>query len=761
MLLQKMLRDMKLNITQFVSIFIMSILGVLIYSGINAEWYGMKSEVDKYYEETHLADIWVMGSNFSKEDIEKVKKLPGTTNAISRLTFDSSVNGEANQTLRIIVIEENSISAPKVIEGENLGSTKDGLWLDSSFAKENKLKIGDKISFEVMGKQVNKTILGLIIHPEYVHNVKDDSALMPNPKSFGFAFLFSSSLPFESETPYNQLLITKDKSVDQKAMVLDIEALFSDRYSIVLDRNTHPSVAQFNSEIEQNKAMGGVFPVVFFLIAALTMLTTMTRMTSNQRTQIGTLKALGFSRGKILRHYVSYGIWIGILGGVIGLIAGPLTIPPILFNMQKTIYTLPNWSAVISPSSFIAVALSVLCCGASSYIACRKQLKEVPAATLRPSAPKIKGHSKFEKSKLWHRLGFSAQWNLRDVLRSKIRSSMAVVGVMGCTALLLFGLGLKDAVNGFSSWMYKDLNVYENKINLKEDASKEAISEISKLYKGQWIQETNIELKFDGVKESGSLTVLDEGEEILFEDEKRNRISLPDKGVALTYKMAELLNVNIGGTIQWRAYGEKDWLESRVTAIYRTPMGQGISMKKEVYEESNRVFKPTALLTRDKVNGVEKMPVVKNVQDKNKLMDSINDMLESMKMIIAILVLAAVILGSVVLYNLGALSFTERIRELATLKVLGFLPKQIRSLLLLQNIWLTVIGIIIGIPTGYGLVTFMLSTMPSSTDFIADISLFSMIISILGTFIVSVLVSVVLSRKVKEIDMVSALKSVE
>jgi putative ABC transport system permease protein len=458
---------------------------------------------------------------------------------------------------------------------------------------------------------------------------------------------------------------------------------------------------------------------------------------------------------------VSYGIWIGILGGVIGLISGPLIIPPILFTMQKTIYTLPNWTAALSPSSFIAVALSVLCCGASSYIACRKQLKEVPAATLRPMAPKVKGHSYFEKSKLWHKLGFSAQWNLRDVLRSKIRSSMAVIGVMGCTALLIFGLGLRDAVNGFSNWMYKDLNVYENKINLKEDINVEADDELSKMYNGQWIQEANIEMKAKGVKKSGSLTVLDKGEEILFEDKERNRLSLPDKGVALTYKMAELLKVNIGETVLWRAYGEKNWQEAQIAAIYRTPMGQGISMKKEVYENSKGIFKPTALLTRDKVDGAEKLAVVKSVQDKNKLMDSINDMLESMRMIIAILILAAVILGSVVLYNLGALSFTERIRELATLKVLGFLPKQIRSLLQMQNIWLTFIGIVIGIPAGYGLVGFMLATMPDSTDFIADISINSFFISVLGTFIVSVFVSIVLSRKVKEIDMVSALKSVE
>ena len=230
--------------------------------------------------------------------------------------------------------------------------------------------------------------------------------------------------------------------------------------------------------------MGGVFPIVFFLIAALAMLTTMTRMTNNQRTQIGTLKALGFSQRKILLHYLSYGVWIGLAGGMIGLFIGPLFIPPILFNMQKTIYTLPNWSVAISPSSLLAVAIAVLCCGASSYFACYGQLKEVPAATLRPKAPKVGRHTAFEKSKLWRKFGFSVQWNLRDTMRSRIRSIMAVVGVMGCSALLLFGLGLRDTVNGVSKrCMMSSMYITVKLISMKY-IEKDELADLQKTYTG-------------------------------------------------------------------------------------------------------------------------------------------------------------------------------------------------------------------------------------------------------------------------------------
>ncbi|WIV12933.1 ABC transporter permease [Proteiniborus sp. MB09-C3] len=761
MLLRKMLRDMKNNTGQFISIFFMAILAMLVFSGINAEWYGMKTESDKYYEETSLPDIWIMGTNFNKEDIEKIKNLSGISNATLRLSFDSPMDNDNDKIIRINIMADDTLSIPKVVEGSPLDSIKDGLWLDNSFAKANKLKVGEEITFEFAGKKIQKTILGLILHPEYVYSSRDDSTLMPDPENFGFAFLYSSSFSQDFKIPYNQLLITINEDMDEKTISKELENAFSDRYIIIVNRDIHPSVSSFNSEIEQNKAMGGVFPIVFFLIAALSMLTTMTRITNNQRIQIGTLKALGFSRNRILFHYISYGIWIGLIGGLIGIFTGPLLIPPILFSMQKTIYTLPNWSIAISPSSFLVLALLVLNCSASSYFACRRQLNEVPAVSLRPKAPKFGRHTHLEKSKLWHSLDFTVQWNLRDIMRSKIRSFMVIIGVTGCTALLLFGLGLKDTVNSMSIWMYKELNVYESKINLIENSSKEALDALSKSYKGQWIQESAIELRSETGKENGSLTVLDVGEEIRFEDDKRRKISLPAKGIGMSYKMAKLLKINTGDTVEWRSYGEKSWKKSIVSVIYRTPIGQGIVVKRKEYENSGECFKPTALLTSEKVGRDRQIEAAKSIQYKNNLLDAFNDMLESMKMIIAMLVLAAAVLGSVVLYNLGALSFTEKIRELATLKVLGFSPKQIRSLLQMQNIWLTVLGVIIGIPAGYWLVHFMLSTMPAFLDMPPDISIISLFISICGTFILSLIINLMLSKNISKIDMVSALKSVE
>lgn len=770
MLLRKMLRDMRSNLSSFISIFIMAILAAFVYSGINAEWYGMQNISDNYYDETNLPDIWITGSDFTQEDVKIVKQLNGITNVTLRLCFDSPVeitssDNQSDILLRLNIMDENNtVSTPKVVAGSPLNSASEGLWLDEYFAKANKLKTGDTISLEISGERLQVRVLGLILHPEYVYKAKDGSTFLPDHKSFGFAYLYSSFFDQFSVTnyiPYNQLLITLNDEVHVDTVIKELENIYSDRYSIIIDRDNHPSVSAFNSEIEQNKAMGGVFPVVFFLISALSMLTTMTRMTNSQRILIGTLKALGFSKKRILFHYISYGIWLGLVGGLIGLFTGPLVIPPILFAMQKTIYTLPQWSIAISPSSIHIVILLVLCCGASSYLACHGQLKEMPASSLRPKASKHIRHNPLEKSKLWLSLDFSIQWNLRDIWRSRIRSVMAVIGVTGCTALLIFGFGLRDTVNNVSSLMYKELNLYESKINLVENPSKEAQDSISKSYSGQWIMEASIELRNDNNKENGSLTVLDIGDKMHFKDYKNRLISLPEEGIAISSKMAELLGIRPGDTVEWRLYGEKEWIRSIATLTYRTPMGQGLSLTRREYEGLGKRFMPTALLTSEFIEDNGQLKAIKNIQNKNSLIDDFNNMLESMKMIIVILVLGSLLLGSVVLYNLGALSFTEKTRELATLKVLGFFPKQIRSLLQLQNLWLTLLGILIGIPTGCRLVSFMLSTMPASLDMVPSISLLSLLFSITVTLIISVAVNWVLSKNISKIDMVSALKSVE
>lgn len=762
MLRRKMLRDIKGHLTQFISIFIMAMLGVFVFSGISATNHSMKSVSKKYYDDTNLADYWVYGEAFSKEDINAIKNMEGVENAIGRLSFDCTAGVGDKPILRIHIVEEASISLPEVVEGSTFDTTQDGIWLDIAFAKAYDLNVGDTLAMENMGLVVEKKILGLIIHPEFIHNAKDESIMIPDPRTFGFVFMPRKAVePIEmlKNLPDNQVLITTKEAVDKKSITSRLEEYFSNKYVMIIKQNDFPSIAMFHNEYLQIKAIECVFPIVFFLIAALTMLTTMTRLTTSQRTQIGTLKAMGFSDRKILIHYLSYGIWLGLIGGIFGLFTGPLVIAPIIFDMQKALYTLPKWPIMIHPVSVVAVVAGMLCCSVSSYLACHKQLKEVPASCLRPQSPKVGRRTKSEKSKIWHKMGFSTQWNLRDVMRNRIRSLMAIFGVLGASALLLFGLGLQDTVKGLNKWMYEDLSHYETKLILEENISEDKVNELQETYLGQIIQESNIELKKDSIIKNGTLTVLGEGNLLSFKDKDNNEVEIPNSGIAISYKMAKILGVSKGDTFYWRIYGEKSWKSSKVEVIYQTAIGQGITISQVEYEALGYKMKPTALLLEDAVDvdveGVESVETIEQMKD------SMNQLLESMNAMVFILVLASIVLGSVVLYNLGILAFTERTREFATLKVLGFFPKQIRNLMLKQNVWMTLIGIALGIPAGYFLIGFLLSTMPDNIDMRTVVQYRSWIITIAGTFLLSIIVNLFLSRKINDIDMVSSLKSVE
>ncbi len=761
MLFKKMLRDMKLNLSQFISIFIMSILGVLVFTGINGEWYGMQKQTNKYYQRTNFANIWISGNNMTKQQADEVSKLDNITNVERRLTFDGTVNIADNPTIRLNFVEKNEISKSVLIKGESFHESEDGLWLESAFAKKRNLSVGDKITINAMDMELTRTIKGLIMNPEYAYVVKDESELIPDHKMFGFAFMSYKAFPNPEFIQYNQILIKTNSTPKYREVEKQIEEKLNGNYSVISNREMHPSYAMLNNEIIQNKAMGGIFPVVFLLIAVLTMLTTMTRITKNQRTQIGIFKALGFSRSKILYHYVSYGLWIGALGSITGLILGPLTLPPILFNMQKSIYSLPQWKADLSPINTFIVIISILSCVATSYYACMNELRGVPASTLRPKSPKLSHHTRIEKSKFWHKLGFSIQWNIRDISRNKIRSIMAIVGVMGCMMLLMCALGLQDTFNNINKWMYERINTYETKLKLEYTISDEDINAIKSKFNTQLVQEAGIEIKVGDKKKSGQLSIVGDGNYINYQDKFEKKMNLPTDGIAITYKMADIFNIKVNDKIKWHIYGDETWTESTIKAIYRTPMGQGISMTDKVYTNMGNDFKPTSALCGEKITQSENFNGVKSIHPKSQFVKSFNLKIDSLKVFIYIMIFVAVFLGVIVLYNLGILSFTERLRELATLKVLGFSSSKIRNLLQMQNIWLTVIGIIFGTLSGNYLILFILSTMNDTIDMVEKISLQSYIICIGGTFLLSIFVNSILSKKIKTIDMVSSLKAIE
>lgn len=765
MLRRKLWRDLWQNRTQFLSIFLMAFLGMMVFAGIDAESNGLGVSYTRYFEQTRTADYWVIGNNFTKRDVDTLESLPEVETVDRKLVLDGKCKLPTGEELdmEFNFMETMTCSYPYVVEGEPFNASSTGIWLEQNFANARGYKVGDTINLSYEGVSFQEEVKGIIMHPEYVYYSLDSDSMMPTYGNYGFGFLSQSEFPLQDQLVYNYLVIktyeTPENSLQFKEYLkntLNLEDV------TVIDRRQNLGIDTVVNEKEQHETFGIMFTAIFMLIAVMGIVTTMTRMTSNQRTQIGTLKALGFSKGKITWHYVSYGIVISLLGGVLGSLLGRLLIPQLFLGSMTAYFILPAWYQQLSWKSLVANALSVLVCSSVSFLSCRKELKDMPAVTLRPASPKNLKHSLLEKSKFWLTMNFSTQWNIRDVLRNKSRSLMGILGVAGCAMLLLGAFGAYDCCIGLVDWQYTRLVTGQNKVNFSLNTSDLEKRQMAQTYKGQLLQEGSCEFRVGDTVKTGTITVTEEGNYLHYENTKQEEIKLPKDGIAMTSKMADLLGVQVGDTFEWHIVGEKNWETGQVAALYQASTGQGITMDKEVYEVFRYDFHPTSFYTNMSIPSyIKDGDVVAGVISIEQARSDLAKNMEMMYIMVGVLIVAAVLLGLVVLYNMGVLSFMEKTREVATLKVLGFSTKRIRKILQQQNIWITVIGIVIGLWLGYRLLVVMMGTMSDDMDMPVTVNLLSYLYAIVGTGLVSLSVNRMLSGRVKTICMVDALKGVE
>ena len=773
MLFRNMLRNLMKNKVQFFSIFIMSFLGLYVFVGMDSEVAGFTAAEDAFYSKYDLADIWVQGKNFTADDLSHIREIKGVKDAERR----ASVKGKAVLDIReadmyLNFVESNEISKIGIVKGEEYEPGENGIWLDHRFAEVNGYTVGDKIKLKYEGKTFDEVIRGTIRNPEYVYYLQDAASMMPAYGTYGMAFMDVSEYPNE-DVYFNEIIIDADGidninalSPKEKNIKYDLTPKICDALDMdtlaVLDKDDNLSYQTFRAEMTQHTNMSFMFPIVFMLISVLGIITTMTRMTKKQRVEIGTLKALGFSKRVITLHYVSYGFFLSLAGSILGAWAGYKTIPELTFNMMTETYLMPDVSTKLTFSGLFMIAASVAVASLVSFLSCRRELRLPPAETLKPEAPKLIKASRLEKSSLWKHLTFATQWNLRDIRRNKVRTGMGVVGVAGCTMLILTAFGCLDSIEFITNWMYGQLNTASYQIIMKEDTTYPVTRDYALKYKGQMMESEAADFEVGSKKKSGSVTVIEKGNYLHFQGDGFVHKKLPENGIAMSSKMAELLGIKEGDFVRWHLTGDDKWQKDRVIELYVNPATQGITMYRNIYERHEYKFNPTTILTNiDAKKELTDDDHVVDVQDTKEMMRSMDEMKAMMYMMMGIYIIAAVVLGVVVLYNQGILSFVEKSREMATLKVLGFSTGKIRWILQLQNIWVTAVGVIAGIPLGRLLLIGIMSDMAESMDYRAVIQIPSYLYSVLGTVILSGAVSFFLSARVKDIDMVEALKGIE
>lgn len=784
MLKRKMLRDIKNNLSQFIMIFLMVFIGVMVYSGIEAYMLGMQKTADTFYEESNLQDLNVIGANFSEQDLSNVKKLSHVNDAERKLSLTATYE---DKTFLVNFIESNNISKFYVVDGVAFSSDKAGVWVDNFYAEKNKLKVGDTLCFKYDGYTFNEKILGLINVADHVYDVKDESQLYPDHLEFGFIYLSSAELePFIKYKASKELGITvddldkidfnyKDNLVFNYLMV-DVDGDNASKVSDEIEENIDSAKAiikiedtssykTYQGEIDEGKTYIGVFSGLFIFIAMLSVITTMTRIVSKERMQIGTLKALGFKDRRITLHYIGYGFWISLVAAILGVVVGYFGIGNFFIGMEMSFFEIPNGKPVLDISCFICAICVVICVVLVTYLTCRNHLKECPADILRVSMPKVSKNSFNITTKgIFKKLGFTTKWNIRDMFRNKIRTITGIVGITGCCMLIVCAFGMLDSINYFIKLQFKDLYNFDYKLSLKSDISDSRLNELKNTYGSATSQSYLIEIKDgSGKKESNNVFITDASNYVRFVNSEDKFINLDrDDGVYITSKLAENMGYKLGDIITWRLTGSSKFYKSKIVGLNKDPQNQNMTITRGYYESLGNTYKPDSLYTNDDLSKVSEINGVELIQNLDLLCEGMNNMLSTMKKMIILIIVIAILLGVVIIYNMGILSYTEKEYQFATLKVLGFKNGKIKKIFNKQNIYIAIISIILGLPSGLYLTDWLFKTaIEESYDFGAKIGILTYIYAAVGTFVVSYLVSIVLARKVDSIDMVSSLKGNE
>ena len=765
MLIKKMFRDMKKNWFPFVSILILSYLALFLYTGMSCSNIGIRQLRSEYHKETNLADIWIYGMDMTDDICSKIDAISDVDD--SQLRMKLTAESTEGYQIDLYTEKENNITVPYNMDGADFDAgAQQGIWLNSRYAKAHDINVGDMFTIKWNGIEISQEIKGFIMSPEYEY-YKAPEDVEPDFSHMGYAYMSYDSLKEilgDTMPSYNQIVVTIGNA-NASEVENDITAAIDDNYSQIFDQSNFNGLTAFDSELSQHDMFAYAFPIIFILIAILTIITTMGRIINNQRTQIGTMKALGIKRHKIIIHYIMFSLVVSAVGCIVGVITGPIVMGPVFNDFMPESYSMPKWGYSYSIKFYIVALAIVVICAFASYINCRKLINLNTVEILYARAPKDAKNCLFEKLPFWKRFKFATKYNLRDMARAKIRSIIVVIGISCGTILILCALGCNDTMDGMKSWMFDDLMKYDSSIRISTLTPKEEYTKIAEDEDGELLMSSSVEVRSDNGKETAKtgLTVPQSDKLYTITDTNKKVCGLKDDEIYITENFAKEHGIKTGDELEIRTSGENEWKKVKVTRLIKNPNNQGIVMLESTLEKNGIDFVPTTIITSKSVdeNKYENSDYVISVSSKSDMVKSWENNIEIFDVIIMIFVSFSFVLVFIVLQNAATLSFNERRKEFATLKVMGVKHTDLKKILREQNLWLTIVGILAGMPFAIYVLRLMFETNGGDVDYVAEITPLTYIISAIITYIVSLAINTILSRKVRKIDMAESMKATE
>lgn len=830
--LKNLLREIKRTFTKFLSIFAICALGVAFFAGIRATSPDMKEAGDRLYNTYNLSDISVIStSGLTADNIRDLESIEGIQAVRASLFVDAMARGtgekEKNLRLYSMPIKLKSEYAPlidlipdygidtspeyemngvEIVSGRMpLNDTETALdyTLEGSLVKQ----LGDEITLTTSGGTVTLRVVGFIRSPMYISMFERGTSSIGNGTSDGFAYASGNAISsLGTKLPVMSLLNTYYTRADIVISGKEGLSAYSDEYEALVnevtdriedyastqsgtwyiqDRSGNPGYSDYSENTDRIAAVGDVFPLIFFIVAALVCLTTMTRMVEEQRIEMGTMKALGYGGWQIAMKYAVYAMSACISGGVVGAIIGFKLFPYVIMKGYSIMYYLGKLETPYRADiAFMAIAAMAVCTAAATFSACYASLKEVPATLMRPKAPKAGRRVLLEKIPfIWKKLSFTSKVTVRNLFRYKKRFFMSVIGIAGSGALLVTAFGLNDSIFGIIEKQFGDIwqmdvqaYVYEAMplADMQELLGKNPAND--DFDSVMFCLDSQMECKNGGRSQSGvHLLGVESAESMAGRINLHNGgapVTLDDSGVVVTAKLAETLSIKVGDEINMRTGGEDHLMRVIgvadnyvyhyvyiTAAYYETVFGKAMQYNGFMGNLKDGLTDETMDAMSTQLLSDSRMYTVRTI---GSIYASVWDSLSILNYVVLVLILGSGMLTFVVMLNLTNINIGERMRELATLRVLGFYDKEMYAYIFRENNALSVIGAFVGLVFGKIMHLFVIRTCEvDMVMFVRSAKPLSYVYAFALTIAFSLIVNLLMRPKVRAIDMVESLKSAE
>lgn len=830
--LKNLLREIKRTFTKFLSIFAICALGVAFFAGIRATSPDMKEAGDRLYNTYNLSDISVIStSGLTADNIRDLESIEGIQAVRASLFVDAMARGtdEKGKNLRLysMPIKLKSEYAPlidlipdygidtspeyemngvEIVSGRMpLNDTETALdyTLEGSLVKQ----LGDEITLTTSGGTVTLRVVGFIRSPMYIRMFERGTSSIGNGTSDGFAYASGNAISsLGTKLPVMSLLNTYYTRADIVISGKEGLSAYSDEYEALVnevtdriedyastqsgtwyiqDRSGNPGYSDYSENTDRIAAVGDVFPLIFFIVAALVCLTTMTRMVEEQRIEMGTMKALGYGGWQIAMKYAVYAMSACISGGVVGAIIGFKLFPYVIMKGYSIMYYLGKLETPYRADiAFMAIAAMAVCTAAATFSACYASLKEVPATLMRPKAPKAGRRVLLEKIPfIWKKLSFTSKVTVRNLFRYKKRFFMSVIGIAGSGALLVTAFGLNDSIFGIiekqfgdiwqmdvQAYVYEAMPLGDMQELLGKNPANDDFDSV------MFCLDSQMECKNGGRSQSGvHLLGVESAGSMAGRINLHNGgapVTLDDSGVVVTAKLAETLSIKVGDEINMRTGGEDHLMRVIgvadnyvyhyvyiTAAYYETVFGKAMLYNGFMGNLKDGLTDETMDAMSTQLLSDSRMYTVRTIES---IYASVWDSLSILNYVVLVLILGSGMLTFVVMLNLTNINIGERMRELATLRVLGFYDKEMYAYIFRENNALSVIGAFVGLVFGKIMHLFVIRTCEvDMVMFVRSAKPLSYVYAFALTIVFSLIVNLLMRPKVRAIDMVESLKSAE